>query len=104
MQLIHENFDVAIEIGAEAHPELIAKKLFDIEHVVCAAPAYLDLRGMPSSPCDLGRHAVLTHSLLDAGGWFFEHEGVVSPLPLRARAFVDALVSFMRYRAGRRTA
>jgi len=57
--LIEEGFDLAVRIGRLPDSSLIARRICDIERVICAAPSYLQARGMPGRPEDLLEHDCL---------------------------------------------
>jgi len=73
VDVIQEGFDVAIR-GSGPLPDsnLVAKKLLEIERVVCASPDYLARHGEPRSPQALTRHRCLMYSLSSTPGvWTF---------------------------------
>jgi DNA-binding transcriptional LysR family regulator len=73
VDVVGEDFDVAIRIGRLVDSSLIARKLAPDERVVCAAPAYLEARGEPRTPADLARHNCMRHVYGDAWStWSFE--------------------------------
>lgn len=53
------SFDLDIRIGNELSPHVVARKLANNHRVLCAAPSYLERRGMPMQPSDLARHDCL---------------------------------------------
>ncbi|WP_437880697.1 LysR family transcriptional regulator [Pseudomonas sp. LRF_L74] len=59
IDLIDARIDIAIRVGRLADSNWIARKLCDLEMILCAAPAYLERHGWPESPADLARHAWL---------------------------------------------
>jgi DNA-binding transcriptional LysR family regulator len=59
VDLVSAGFDLAIRIGALDDSSLIARKLATNRRVLCAAPKYLQQRGVPKTPADLGRHECL---------------------------------------------
>jgi len=56
IDLVGEHIDVAVRIGHLEGEGLIATKVGEVRRVVCASPAYLDRRGTPKVPDDLGMH------------------------------------------------
>src|ERR1700744_6628367 len=54
VRLAEEGVDVALPVGPLEDSGLIARKLDDIQIVVCAAPDYLRRRGEPARPDDRG--------------------------------------------------
>lgn len=57
--IVDDGFDLAIRIGIPADSSLIARKLCDMEVLLVASPAYLDLHGVPERPADLADHACI---------------------------------------------
>lgn len=62
VDLVEEGFDVAIRGGQLSDSSLKAKKLTDIERIVCASPDYLARRETPRTPEDLKAHQCLVYS------------------------------------------
>lgn len=62
VNLVEEEVDVAIRIGELPDSSLIARKIGTARRLVAAAPSYLERRGAPQSPDDLGDHNCLTLS------------------------------------------
>lgn len=57
---LHEiPFDAALRVGPVRDSNLTIRKLFSMETVTCAAPAYLAEHGVPLRPSDLCRHECL---------------------------------------------
>ena len=57
--LVSSGFDLAIRIGALEDSTLVARQLAPNRRVLCAAPAYLAKRGVPTTPADLAAHDCL---------------------------------------------
>jgi DNA-binding transcriptional LysR family regulator len=78
VDLIEEGADVGIRLGRLVDSSLVARKICDVERVVCAAPAYLKKRGTPRRPEDLLAHDCLSMANAPAlRRWPFEsREGV----------------------------
>jgi DNA-binding transcriptional LysR family regulator len=73
VDLIEDNFDVALRIGRLSDSSLIARRLFDVQAVVCASPHYLNVHGAPETPSDLQDHQCLVYSnLIDPDKWSYE--------------------------------
>ncbi|MCX7902053.1 MAG: LysR family transcriptional regulator [Burkholderiaceae bacterium] len=77
VDLVEEGYDLAIRIGHIGSDQLVARRLGIARLLLCAAPAYLQARGVPRAPQDLAAHAALTYAyspnprlwrLLDAQG------------------------------------
>lgn len=56
VDLIGEGFDLDIRIGGESAPNLMVKRIAVNSRILCAAPSYLERRGVPTSVFDLERH------------------------------------------------
>lgn len=59
VNLIEDNFDVAIRMGRLQDSSLRSRKLCDLQRVVVASPDYLARHGQPVTPHGLSRHACL---------------------------------------------
>ena len=80
LDLIAGNWDLAIRIGHLADSLLQTRQLGDSRMIVCAAPAYLDRRGVPRSVSELSHHNCLSYTLSamqDSKEWAFGHAGDV---------------------------
>lgn len=62
VDLIEENADLGIRLGALADSSLVARRICELERVVCASPAYLRAHGTPREPRDLLAHNCLAIS------------------------------------------
>ncbi len=51
-----DRVDVGFRLGAPPEDGLIARKLFPVQLIICAAPSYLQRNGVPRSLDDLARH------------------------------------------------
>ncbi len=73
VDLIEDNFDLALRIGRLQDSSLMARRLFDVRAVICASPRYLTVHGAPETPEDLRDHQCLVYSNLpDSGKWGYE--------------------------------
>jgi DNA-binding transcriptional LysR family regulator len=64
VDIVREGFDVAVRGGGPLEDSsLVARKLADLDRVVCGSPAYLAQRGVPRSPQDLAEHRCLVYTL-----------------------------------------
>jgi DNA-binding transcriptional LysR family regulator len=97
VNLVEEGLHLAVRVGRLPDSSLVARKLDDIQMVVCAAPAYLARRGTPRAPEDLRKHDCLVFS--DAPGpvdWRFQSGTMRSRISVTGRLWMnslDALVS-----------
>lgn len=60
--LVAEGIDVAVRIGTLADSTLVARRLGSVVRIFCAAPAYLDARGVPEKPADLAGQDCLQYA------------------------------------------
>lgn len=63
VDLVDGGWDMAVRIGQLADSSLQARKLDEVPLVLCAAPSYLDRRGIPRRVAELTQHNCLTYSL-----------------------------------------
>lgn len=56
VDLVEEGADIGIRSGALADSSLVARRICDMERVICASPAYLRRHGTPRKPGDLAGH------------------------------------------------
>ncbi|MBT2342070.1 MULTISPECIES: LysR family transcriptional regulator [Pseudomonas] len=74
--VLKENIDVAVRVGAVKNEGLVAVSLCDSPRQVYAAPAYLQQHGTPIEPADLVRHNCLGFTLLEHYDvWQFDRKG-----------------------------
>jgi DNA-binding transcriptional LysR family regulator len=66
LDMMQEGVDLAIRIGPLDESTLVARRICNLERVICAAPAYLERHGTPRTPDDLQRHNCLWITSLPA--------------------------------------
>ena len=72
VNLIEEEYDLAIRIGALGNANLIIKKIASSRLVLSAAPSYLRASGPLKTPKDLLQHKTISYSLASFGNdWQF---------------------------------
>ncbi len=62
VDIIAEEFDLVVRIGALSDSSLVAKRLASCPLIICASPKYLQKHGTPQTPEDLLDHNVLHYS------------------------------------------
>ena len=78
VDLITEHADVAIRAGQINELSMRAQKFAEFERVICAAPSYLQRRGVPRKPADLVNHVCIV--TVPSSPWpFHTREGTESP-------------------------
>ena len=100
VDIVAEGFDVALRIAELPDSSLRARRLCSIQSYLVAAPAYLQRRGIPTHPGQLGEHELLGYTNL-SGPWRFRGPGgaevsVKAQGPLAANsgeALIPALVA-----------
>jgi DNA-binding transcriptional LysR family regulator len=105
VDMLEEDVHASLRVGHLPDSQLVARKLADIQMIVCASPDYLKRSGLPQSPADLSRHDCLVFS--DAPGigeWRFKQNGKTEcKIRISGRLWVnslDALVSAAEEGAG----
>lgn len=84
VNLVDEGIDVAVRVGHLPDSSLKALRVGQVRRVLCAAPAYLALHGVPRHPADLLRHTVIAASGTAPGvEWKFGAAG--EPIVVRMR-------------------
>jgi len=84
--------DVAVRFGPAEGASLIARKILETRVLTCAAPAYLERRGMPASPHDLVDHEAILFRDPQTGlpfTWVFGRDGNVFDVDIRGRVTTD---------------
>jgi DNA-binding transcriptional LysR family regulator len=56
VDLVAENFDLAVRAGVLRDSSLVARRLGESRHVIVASPEYVAKRGAPKTPADLAKH------------------------------------------------
>ena len=67
VDLVEEGYDLAVRIALLSSSSLVSRQLTSTRLVLCATPAYLQLRGAPEHPSDLAHHSIIAYSLLATG-------------------------------------
>jgi DNA-binding transcriptional LysR family regulator len=87
INLVEEGFDVAIRVsGHLADSSLIARKLINLQYVVCCAPAYVERFGPPATPHALQQHNCVQFTLSDrVDEWEFRKGEELVRVPVAGR-------------------
>jgi len=62
VDLVYERVDLSVRIGRPREQSYMQRKLCPIRLLICAAPEYLERRGMPQTPDDLSEHVCLGYT------------------------------------------
>jgi len=104
VDLIEEGADIAIRLGALGDSSLVARKICELERVVCASPAYLRRHGTPAKPQDLLEHNCLSVDYAPSlRRWPFAIDGAVRHVEVNGNVSAnnaDALLQLALLGAG----
>ena len=96
VDLIGQNFDVALRIGPQKDSGIISRHLGTLRTALFAAPAYLAARGMPARPEDLADHAVIRNlNAPNPDVWAMSRAGETVEVPVKGSILVNNF-GFMR--------
>jgi DNA-binding transcriptional LysR family regulator len=74
--LIANNIDVALWLGALPDADIVARRLSPTHRIVCGSPAYFEKHGIPRTPQDLRHHSCLLFAAPSyRNRWGFTREG-----------------------------
>lgn len=71
VDIVAEGFDIALRIAQLPDSSLRARRLAPIATRVVAAPLYLDRRGRPRHPLELGEHDIFAYANTPSTTWTF---------------------------------
>jgi DNA-binding transcriptional LysR family regulator len=84
--------DLAVRFGPPGPSRLIARKLLETRIVTCAAPAYLERKGIPGRPADVASHQALLFRDPQSGRpftWEFHRRGKVTEVEVSGQLVTD---------------
>jgi DNA-binding transcriptional LysR family regulator len=102
VDIIGENVDISLRMGALNDSTLIARKIVSLPRVVCASPRYLARHGRPTKPADLADHACLNLSRNPGSAtWPFRVDGKLVQVEVNGPVSADstAMLLAMRVKA-----
>jgi len=67
VDLIEENYDIAVRHKAPSNPGLIVRKIAEFRFVVCGSPKYFETRPKPQKPSDLIDHNCMIYTDSEQG-------------------------------------
>ena len=86
VDLMKEGIDVGLRTGPLRDSSLVARKLCDLDRVICASPAYLARHGVPRTPEELASHICITQpGVQSTSRWTFDTAAGVSEIALSSR-------------------
>lgn len=91
IDLIDEGYDAVFRVGDLPDSGLIARRLNPYRLVICASPDYLERRGVPQTPLELGEHECLlfSHTSLRTQ-WTFEGPEGHLTVPISGKLMMDS--------------
>jgi DNA-binding transcriptional LysR family regulator len=96
--LVGEAIDIAVRLGPLPDSALIATRLGAMRRYLCAAPAYIEARGLPASIAALEGHAIIEMPGNDgrARPWRFTRDGEEAHVSLHPRVTVNEALTIHR--------
>ncbi|WP_426169108.1 LysR family transcriptional regulator [Pseudoduganella sp. R-34] len=65
--LVEEGVDIAVRLGSDLPPNVIARRIGASPRLLVAAPSYLKTHGTPQTPVQLGEHEYIRFAWLSSG-------------------------------------
>lgn len=96
VDLVSENFDVAIRAGKLQDSSMVAKLIGKSSYRLVASPAYLKKYGTPKTPEDLREHSCLRFRLSSGAiwnEWPFVAGKIIQEVPVKGRFITDDFVA-----------
>ena len=86
VDLAEDRIDLALRFCKTPPEDVVAKRIFTMETVICAAPAYLARHGAPRQPRELVDHQCFSFLLSDNRIWhLLDRTGAEVAIPVRGR-------------------
>jgi DNA-binding transcriptional LysR family regulator len=85
VDLAEEGLDVAVRIAANMDTSLRGRHIASSDLLLVASPRYLERRGAPRKPEDLGRHSLLSFSMGPGEKWPFSKGTEQFTMPVQPR-------------------
>lgn len=89
VKLVEQEYDVAVYSGLIPDSSFVGIRVFDVQRILCASPAYIQQRGQPTRLEDLSEHDCLVHTPTEQKNWFFRRTKRLVGQPLNQYIFVD---------------
>jgi len=89
---LEDQVDVALRIGPLPDSNLIATRVGEVRHVICASPDYLAANGIPATLDDMTKHSIVSFQSVSAlSTWTFEQDGAEKIVSFRSRLSVNTI-------------
>lgn len=97
VDLVDEGIDVALRISQLSDSSLIARRISEMKHVICAAPELLSRHGEPAAPEALRNlPCVVDTNIVGYGSWRFVEQGRRVSVPVGGRVRVNSPVAALQ--------
>lgn len=97
VDLVEEGIDVALRITTMSDSSLIARRISDMKHVICAAPALIERHGLPVAGEDMrSRPCILDTNMPSHASWRFIEDGRPVSVHVAGPARVNSPVAAMQ--------
>jgi len=91
VDIVEEGFDVAIRLTSKPIDSFVARRLSDMNYVVCATPAYVKRHGQVRSVEDLSRHDCLLYAhRQNSESWSFTKNGESTSVKVTGKFTVNS--------------
>jgi DNA-binding transcriptional LysR family regulator len=94
LQLLEDGVDCALSYGLPADAGLVAQSILATHLATCAAPAYLERRGVPREPSELEQHDAVSFLALDSARpapWVFSEGGLAASWQPRGQVAFNSM-------------
>lgn len=86
VEIVDEGVDLALRIGELADTSMVAVRVGQVRHIVCASPALLERTGRPSHPGELAKlPCIRQQNLARRQTWRFRENGRSLPVRIDGR-------------------
>jgi DNA-binding transcriptional LysR family regulator len=90
VDLVAEGFDAAIRGAPLESSSMIAHRIVEMRYLICASPSYLERRGVPKRPEDIGQHdCIHWRPGAESGAWNLVKDGARVSVPIRGRLLMS---------------
>jgi DNA-binding transcriptional LysR family regulator len=96
VDLIEEQADIAVRSGHIPQGPFVQRKIADLQRVICAAPSYLERRGMPMVAADLKNHDCIVVAGPGLDRWPFQTRSGIDVVEVRPRVSTDDAEAALR--------
>lgn len=88
--LVAEGVDVALRFGPLSDSTATVRRILEWPRILAASRAYLDSAGVPLTPTDLARHAIILGPASLGGSWSFRKGGAATAFQVEGKLTVRA--------------